>query len=114
MIIDQPEYGFTSGLVTAMTMRKSATEPLEVNHLWPLITHSSPSLTADVVKSVGSDPAVLGSVMEKAERKSPLSNGCSHCRLCSSLPVASIPTASNSAFPESGALFPKTTGASGD
>ena len=46
--------------------------------------------------------------MEKAERKSPLSNGCSHCLLCSSSPVASIPTASNSAFPESGALFPKT------
>ena len=33
---------------------------------------------------------------------------------CSSSPVASIPTASNSALPESGALLPKTTGASGD
>ena len=27
-----------SGSVTAMTMRKSATEPFEVNHLCPLIT----------------------------------------------------------------------------
>ena len=78
MIMDDPEYGCTSGLVTAMTIRKSATEPLLVNHLWPLITHSSPSRTADVDRRVGSDPAVLGSVMEKAERRSPSSNGWSH------------------------------------
>ena len=62
MIIDEPEYGCTSGLVTAITIRKSATDPLEVNHLCPLITHSSPSRTADVCNSVGSDPAVSGSV----------------------------------------------------
>ena len=114
MIIDDPEYGWTSGLVTAMTIRKSATDPLEVNHLCPLITHSSPSRTAVVARSVGSDPAVFGSVMEKADRSVPSSRGSSHCwRICSS-PVSSIPTASNSALPESGALLPKTTGASGD
>ena len=28
-----------------MTMKKSAALPLEVNHLWPLMTHSSPSRT---------------------------------------------------------------------
>ena len=71
MIIDDPWYGWTSGLVTAITIRKSATDPLDVNHLCPLMTHSSPSRTADVVNSVGSDPAVFGSVMEKADRRSP-------------------------------------------
>ena len=102
-------------MVTAITIRKSATDPLVVNHLCPLITHSSPSRTADVVNSVGSDPAVLGSVIEKAERSVAVEQ-----RLQPPLaaaprrPVASIPTASNSAFPESGALLPKTTGASGD
>ena len=59
-------------MVTAITIRKSATDPLEVNHLCPLITHSSPSRTAEVVSSVGSDPAVLGSVMENADRRSPI------------------------------------------
>ena len=111
MIIDEPEYGCTSGLVTAITIRKSATDPLEVNHLCPLITHSSPSRTADVFNSVGSDPAVSGSVMEKAERNAPSSNGCNHRSRCAVSPLASIPTASSSAFPESGALFPNTTGA---
>ena len=33
----------------------------------PLIPHPSPSLTARVSSSVGSDPAVWGSVIEKAE-----------------------------------------------
>src|SRR3984893_474566 len=99
MIIDDPWYGWTSGLVTAITIRKSATDPLLVNHLCPLITHSSPSRTADVVSNVGSDPAVLGSVIENADRNSPSNNGCSHRDRCDSSPVSSIPTASNSAFP---------------
>ena len=38
MIIEEPWYGETSGSVTHMTMRKSATEAFELNHLWPLIT----------------------------------------------------------------------------
>ena len=45
MIIDDPWYGWTSGFVTAITIRKSATDPFDVNHLWPLMTHSSPSRT---------------------------------------------------------------------
>ena len=35
-------------LARHMTMKKSAARPFEVNHLWPLITHSSPSRTAVV------------------------------------------------------------------
>src|SRR5436305_866251 len=54
----------------AMSTRKSADEPFDVNHLWPLITHSSPSRTALVLSRVGSDPAVSGSVIEKAVRLS--------------------------------------------
>ena len=38
----------------------------EENHFSPLITHSSPSGTADVVKTLGSEPP-WGSVMEKHE-----------------------------------------------
>ncbi len=44
--IDARWCGRASGSVTAITIRKSAIEPFEENHLWPLITHSSPSLTA--------------------------------------------------------------------
>ncbi|MDP9236182.1 MAG: hypothetical protein M3P30_02080 [Chloroflexota bacterium] len=39
-----------------MTMKKSARLPLEVNHLWPLITHSSPSRRALVLMERGSEP----------------------------------------------------------
>ena len=38
-----PGTAASSGFVTHMTMRKSATDAFEVNHLWPLMTHSSPS-----------------------------------------------------------------------
>src|SRR5579863_10147025 len=113
MIIELPWYGWMSGLVTAITTKKSATEPFELNHLWPLITYSSPSRTARVDSSVGSEPAVLGSVMEKALRNVPSSSGCNHCSRWSSRPVDSMPTASSSALPESGALLPNTTGPSG-
>ena len=61
--IDMPLYGLTSGLVTAMTMRNEAVLALDEKYFQPLITHSSPSLTARVVNSVGSAPA-WGSVME--------------------------------------------------
>ena len=108
-IIEQPEYGWTSGLVTAITMRKSATEPLVVNHLWPSITHSSPSRTAVVAIMVGSAPAP-GSVIENPLRMVPSSRGCSHRSRWSSRPEDSIPMASSSALPESGALLPNTTG----
>ena len=75
--IDEPWYGWISGLVTAMTTRMSATEPLVVYHLWPLMIHSPPSLTARVLSNRGSLPAVSGSVIEKPERIVPSSSGWS-------------------------------------
>jgi hypothetical protein len=36
----------TSGSVTAMTMRKAAVRALDEKNFHPLMTHSSPSLTA--------------------------------------------------------------------
>ena len=50
-------------LVTAMTMRNEAVLALDEKYFHPLMTHSSPSLTACVLNSVGSAPA-CGSVME--------------------------------------------------
>ncbi len=50
-----------------MTMKKSASMPLEVNHLWPLITKSSPSITAVVSSERGSLPGLWGSVIEKPD-----------------------------------------------
>ena len=38
MIIEARWCGRASGSVTAITIRKSATEPLVENHLWPLMT----------------------------------------------------------------------------
>ncbi|CAB5005975.1 unannotated protein [freshwater metagenome] len=64
MIMELPWYACTSGLVTTITMRKSAFDPCDVNHLWPLTTYSSPSSTALVRMRVGSDPATSGSVIE--------------------------------------------------
>ena len=70
----------------AMTMKKSASEPLDVNHLWPLMTHSSPSSTALVVSDRGSEPALSGSVMEKPDSISPFMRGRSHFCFWSSVP----------------------------
>src|SRR6516165_5382934 len=108
MIIEYDLYGGASGsrFVFTITMRKSLTDAFELNHLWPLITHSSPSRTACVVRSVGSAPAP-GSVIEKHERYLPSSRGCIQFAFCSSEP----PTAMSSALPESGALLPKIDGA---
>ena len=92
-----------------MTMKKSACEPLDENHLWPLMTYSSPSRTARVVSFVGSAPAP-GSVIEKHERISPASSGFIHRCFWKSSP----PIASSSALPESGALLPKMDGASAE
>ncbi len=75
MNIDARWCGRASGSVTAITIRKSAIEPFDENHLWPLITHSSPSRTARVSSSVGSEPAVSGSVIENADFRSPASSG---------------------------------------
>src|SRR5438876_1042308 len=48
MIIDARSYVSAFGSVTTIAIRKSAIMPLDVNHFWPLITHSSPSSSAVV------------------------------------------------------------------
>ena len=60
-----------SGSVTAITIANAAPSAPDENHLCPSITHSSPSRTARVRSSVGSEPATSGSVIEKNERISP-------------------------------------------
>src|SRR5680860_173185 len=72
--------------VRHMTMKKSARLPFEVNHLWPLMTHSSPSRRAVVLIDRGSEPAWSGSVMEKPDSNTPSMSGMSHLRFCSSVP----------------------------
>ena len=106
MIIDMPSYGETSGSVTSITIRKSALDPFDVNHLWPLMTHSSPSRTVRVQINVGSAPAP-GSVIENALRISPARSGFSHRSFCSSVPYSPR----ISLLPESGAWLPNTLGA---
>ena len=85
-----------------MTMKKSASMPFEVNHLWPLMTHSSPSRTASVAIERGSEPAWSRSVMEKPDSISPSMSGSSHFRFCSSVPYLT----STLALPELGAAIP--------
>jgi hypothetical protein len=64
-----------AGSVFAITMAKDAPMAPDVNHLWPLMTHSSPSRTAVVWRFVGSAPDTSGSVMEKQERIAPSTFG---------------------------------------
>ena len=64
--IECRSYGGASGSVTAITMRNDAIDANEENHFSPLITQSSPSCTALVVKTFGSAPP-CGSVIEKHE-----------------------------------------------
>ena len=63
-----------SGLssVRAMRMAKLARRALEMNHLWPLMTHSSPSWHGVGRISVGSEPATSGSVMAKQTHREAL------------------------------------------
>mmetsp|Transcript_76938 Transcript_76938/g.212617 ORF Transcript_76938/g.212617 Transcript_76938/m.212617 type:complete len:291 (+) Transcript_76938:512-1384(+) len=58
----------------------------EIHHLWPLTTYSSPSGSILVEMLVASLDATPGSVIAKAERISPFSNGSNHCLFCCSLP----------------------------
>ena len=58
-----------------MTIPKAAPSAPDENHLWPSITHSSPSRTARVRSVVGSEPGTSGSVIEKNERTSPATSG---------------------------------------
>ncbi len=81
----------------------SATDALVMNHLCPLITHSSPSFTAVVPITVGSAPAKNGSVSANALEISPRRLGQSQRSFCASV----APCASSSMFPLSGACTPK-------
>ena len=78
--------GGASGSVTAITIPKAAPSADEENHLWPSITHSSPSRTAVVRSSVGSAPETSGSVIEKNERAVPSTSGCRKRSFWSSVP----------------------------
>ena len=65
----------TSGSVRAMRMANCARRAFEMNHLWPLMTHSSPSFSAWVRMSVGSEPATSGSVIAKHDMTVPSHSG---------------------------------------
>ena len=109
MIMLKRRCGSPSGSVFAITMPKSDPSALLLNHLWPLMTHSSPSRTARVCRPVGSAPETSGSVIEKKERISPATRGFSQRSFCSGVPNRWR----ISALPVSGAWQPKTRCAKG-
>ena len=92
-----------------MTMANDAPMAPLVNHLWPLITHSSPSRTARVRRPVGSAPDTSGSVIEKHERISPATSGFMKRSFSSGEPN----WCRISALPVSGAAEPNARGAYG-
>ena len=69
-----------------MNSRHSARGACVAHHLWPLMTHSSPSRTMDERMFVASDDATSGSVIAKEERISPASSGSSHSFRCARVP----------------------------
>ena len=93
--------------MTTIAIASEAPTAPEVNHLWPSITHSSPSRTARARSVVGSEPATSGSVIEKQERICPSSSGASQASFCSSVPCS----ARISELPVSGAAQLKAIGA---
>ena len=102
--------GRASGSVTAITIRKSATEALLENHLWPVITQSSPSRTARVRKQRRVGAGGSGSVIENADSDRP--------RAAARASAPSAPACRRArgsrALPESGAWQPNTYGANGE
>ena len=75
-IIENGGVGDTSsGSVRHITVVYAARLAPVVNHLRPLITHSSPSSTAAVCSCVGSDDATSGSVMAKLGEISAATSG---------------------------------------
>ncbi len=97
--------GSASGSVTAMTIPNAAPSAPDENHLWPSMTHSSPSRMARVRSPVGSDPDTSGSVIEKNDRTSPATSGFRKRSFCTSVPKCQR----ISPFPASGAWQPKTS-----
>src|SRR5205809_386965 len=100
--------GSASGLVRAMRIANAAPRAPEMNHLCPLTTQSSPSCTAVVWISVGSEPATSGSVIAKHERCTPSHNGRRYFSFCSGVAQCS----SVCMLPSSGAWQLRTNGPS--
>ena len=71
--------------MTIRTLQRGSLAP-EVHHLRPLMMKSSPSRVISVWMFRASLEATAGSVMEKALRISPASNGSSHCFFWSAVP----------------------------
>jgi len=69
-----------------MTMEKSASTPLDINHLCPLITQWSPSRTAIVSSERGSNPRLWGWVIERPDSMVPSIRGPSHRSFWSPVP----------------------------
>src|ERR1700675_4887363 len=80
---------------------------LEVYHLRPLRTYSSPSDLMALAMFVASEDATSGSVIANAERVSPASSGVSQRCFCASVPKRKIV----SILPVSGAEQLNTSGA---
>ena len=71
--------------ITIATAQRGSPTP-DDHHLRPEITYSSPSRRIEVSMLVASEEATSGSVMRKAERISPLSNGFIQRSFCAGLP----------------------------
>ena len=71
--------------VTATTIATWPFLPLVMNCFTPLITYSSPCLTAVVRSDEASEPT-CGSVRQNAPSISPRASGSSHCFFCAALP----------------------------
>jgi hypothetical protein len=89
--------------VRHMTIAKFAAWAFEANHLWPLITQSSPSRSARVWIARGSEPGAFGSVMAKQDCIVPATSGSSHFFFCSGVPYLTRIFW----FPALGAMTPK-------
>ena len=96
------------GSVTAMTIANAAPLAPEVNHLWPLITHSSPSRTARRAQPgrVGAGDLRLGHREARADVAA--TSGPSQRSFCSAVPNLRI-----SVLPVSGAGSRRRSGAYG-
>src|SRR6266403_5439526 len=101
---------FASVLPMKMRILQRGSPMPEVHHLSPLMTYESPSRMMLDSMFVASEEATLGSVMAKAERILPSSNGWSHSFFCSGEPYRSIV----SMLPVSGAEQLKASGAMGE
>ena len=71
--------------VRAIRIANCARRAFEMNHLCPFTTQSSPSRTARVWMSVGSEPATSGSVIAKQLIICPSQSGRRYFSFCSSV-----------------------------